>query len=119
MHRVRSLLSLVSLVTLLAGMIATPVQAQQSPAELANDGMSLARETWPTRSTFATIFGERAPSAWKAEHEAEMAVGRPGAPGPPGVFGPEQRTWRHQRDRSGTRSSRRCAASAMSRAVTS
>jgi len=80
MHRLRFSLSLVSLATLLSGIVALPVQAQQSPTELANDGMSLALESWPTRSTFATIFGERASSAWIAEHQADLAVGAPAHP---------------------------------------
>jgi putative ABC transport system substrate-binding protein len=80
MCRITSLLSLGSIAMVVAGIVAMPVQAQQSPAELANDGMSLARESEQTRATFTTVFGERAPSVWKAQHEAELAIGAPTHP---------------------------------------
>jgi putative ABC transport system substrate-binding protein len=59
-----------------AGIVAAPVQAQEAPV-LANDGMSLARETPATQTMFAGVFGARAATQWVAEHEAALSVGAP------------------------------------------
>src|SRR5438874_1835358 len=76
LRRVRAGLAVGAVLAL--GLGGTPVSAQGArPSALAYDGGQLARESWTTRASFATVWGDRAATRWIEEHNAELAAGRP------------------------------------------
>src|SRR6266566_986097 len=79
MMRGRTLLLCATLALVGEGVLSGPVGAQEAIV-LANDGRSLARESFETRATFVAVHGSRAAVQWVTEHEAQLAVGTTARP---------------------------------------
>jgi ABC-type uncharacterized transport system substrate-binding protein len=72
---------LISFALVLSALVPGRVFAQaQDRVVLANDGRSLASESFETRATFAAVFSDRAAAQWAADHNAQLSVGAPARP---------------------------------------
>jgi putative ABC transport system substrate-binding protein len=69
----------VALALLALGSLTSSATAQEALV-LANDGTSLATQSFETRAMFQTVHGPRAATRWVTEHEAQLAVGAPARP---------------------------------------